>query len=282
MGNLGRKVARALFRTTEHGPQPKSSMANAAFHSIVYGPVKSRRLGISLGVNPLPTSRESCPPNCIYCQKGTADSVPIVARTNQAPSAGVIVTSAARKIIDTSRAGEKLESITIAGNGDPTLHPALLEIAENLRDLRNKWFPKADLSIISDSTNLGPDEIRRALRIFDRPIMRFEWGTQKTFTSMTGRNANDYKSVCEALHGLDRLIIQANFSPANSSEIETRAWIKKVEELRPKEVQILSNEAGSKKKGKGVSPSKLEDLAAQVTEKTGVPATVFVRETQPA
>ncbi|MBI5435045.1 MAG: hypothetical protein HZA52_19580 [Planctomycetes bacterium] len=259
-------------------------MANAAFHSIVFGPVKSRRLGISLGVNPTPTGREQCAPSCIFCQKGTADSVPILARSNQLPSAGVIVTSAARKIIELNKAGEKLESVTVVGNQDPTMHPSLLEIAENLRDLRNKWFPKADLSLISESTHLGSDEVRRALRVFDRPILRFEWGTQKLFSALTGRPAAEYKQLCEALTALDRLVIQANFGPQNCAEADVKAWAKKVEELRPKEIQILSNEPAGKKssKNKGLSNAKLEELATSISETAGIPTTVFTLETQPA
>lgn len=259
-------------------------MANAAYHAIVFGPVKSRRLGISLGINPTPSSREQCPPNCVFCQKGTADSVPILARANQLPSAGVIVTSAARKIIEMQKAGEKLESVTVVGNQDPTMHPNLLEIVENLRDLRNKWFPKADLSLLSESTGLGSDEVRRALRVFDRPILRFEWGTQKLFTSMTGRPANDYKQICEALTALDRLVVQASFGPQNSAEADVKAWAKKVEELRPKEIQILSSEPAGKKasKSKGLSNAKLEELATSLADEVGIPTAVFTLETQPA
>ena len=268
---------------TQLVPRPRF-MANAAYHSIVFGPVKSRRLGVSLGVNPTPTSREVCPPSCVFCQKGTADSVPILPRANQLPSAGVIVTSAARRIIEMQRAGDKLESVTIVGNQDPTMHPNLLEIAENLRDLRNKWFPKADLSLISDSNHLGSDEVRRALRVFDRPILRFEWGTQKQFTSMTGRAAAEYKQVCEALTVLDRLVIQARFGPQNSAEADVKVWAKKVEELRPKEIHILSSEPAGKKgsKAKGLTNAKLEELAVGLSENSGIPTTVFHLETQPA
>lgn len=255
-------------------------MSNAGFHSVVYGPIKSRRLGPSLGVNPVPSTREECEASCIYCQLGTADGVPILSRTNQLPSAGVIVTSAARKLIEMSRAGEKLETVMLAGNGDPTKHPALLEISENLRDLRNKWFAKADLVLLSDSTNLGTDEVRRALRVFDRPILRFEWGSAKTYTTMTGRSSADYKTVCDALTGVDRLVIQAEFGAQNSSDVDLRGWLKKLEELRPKEVHLLAPETSSKKaaKSKSATPTKLEELAAQVTEKTGAPATVFALE----
>jgi wyosine [tRNA(Phe)-imidazoG37] synthetase (radical SAM superfamily) len=256
-------------------------MSTATFHSVVYGPVKSRRLGTSLGVNPVPSSREGCDATCIICQRGSSDAVPILSRAGQLPSAGVIVTSAARRIIEMSRAGEKLESVTVVGNGDPTRHTSLLQITENLRDLRNKWFPKADLAVISDSNNLASEEIRRGLRIYDGPILRFEWGTLKTFTAMTERPAAEYKSICEALTALDRLVVQASFGPLNSTDVELKAWMKKVEELRPKEVQLLAPDGGKKAKVKGLSASKLEELAESFTEKTGIPAQVFSRETQP-
>jgi len=253
-------------------------------HSVVYGPVRTRRLGNSLGVNPVPSTRDGCPPDCVLCQSGLPEGVPILSRANQMPSAGVVVTTAARKIIELSKAGEKLDSIVLGGDGDPVRHPALLEITENLRDLRNKWFPKADLCLISDSE--FPDEVNtHALSIFDKPILRFEWGTAKTYGSMTSRPATGLKRVIERLAGVDRLIVQATFvqgTPDNSKEPEVRAWIKMLEELRPREVHLLTIEGARRgAKVRPVPASKLEQIAAQVTEKIGVPATVFVQEAQP-
>src|SRR5690242_9186311 len=114
-------------------------MTNPPFHAVVYGPIKTRRLGLALGINPVPTQTGNCPPECVFCKTGQADAVPIVTRINSAPSAGVIVTAAARRIIGMSKASEKLECIVISGNQDPTRHNQLLTITENLRDLRNKW-----------------------------------------------------------------------------------------------------------------------------------------------
>ena len=131
-------------------------MSNAPFHSVVYGPLKTRRLGIALGINPVPTATGNCLPDCVFCKTGQADAVPIVARINSVPSAGVIVTAAARRIIGMSKASEKIVCIVLSGNLDPTRHHQLLTITENLRDLRNKWFPKADLAILTDGTNLDP------------------------------------------------------------------------------------------------------------------------------
>ena len=130
-------------------------MSTAPYHPVVFGPYKSRRVGQSLGINPAPSPREGCPKDCVYCGGAEDGAAPIINRVSQAPSAGVIVTSAARRIIDMSKGGEKLACITLSGNNEPTMHPHLLEITENLRDLRNKWFPKAKLCLISDIPHLA-------------------------------------------------------------------------------------------------------------------------------
>ncbi len=258
-------------------------MSTAPFHSVVYGPVKTRRLGTALGINLVPTATGACPPECIYCKTGQADAVPIVARINSVPSAGVIVTAAARRIISMSKAGEKLDCIVLSGNLDPTRHHQLLTITENLRDLRNKWFSKADLAILTDGSNLEPADHRRALQIYDLPILRFEWGTVKTFTAMTGRKPEDLKTLATHLTGMDRLILSATFvqgGPDNSVDAEVKAWIKRVEELRPKEVQIQTVDTGKGKvnKSRTVPVARLEEIAAQLTEKTGIATTVLAEE----
>lgn len=258
-------------------------MTTAPFHSVIYGPIKSRRLGTALGINPVPSAAEGCPPDCTFCKTGQADAVPIVARMNAVPSAGVIVTAAARRIMSMSKASEKVECIAIAGNLDPTRHHQLLTITENLRDLRNKWFPKADLAILTDGTNLEPADHRRALQIYDMPILRFEWGTVKTFTAMTGRKPDDLKTLVTHLTGMDRLILSATFvqgGPDNAVDAEVKAWIKRVEELRPKEVQIqtIENPKGRAGKPRAVPAARLEEIAAQLTEKTGIATTVLAEE----
>jgi wyosine [tRNA(Phe)-imidazoG37] synthetase (radical SAM superfamily) len=261
-------------------------MTQASFHAVVYGPIKTRRLGAALGINPVPSSRESCGPECVYCRTGLAESVPILARASQLPSAGVIVTCAARRIMGLSKAGEKLESVMVAGNLDPTKHPSLLTITENLRDLRNKWFPKADLCLYTDGANLEAADTRRAMQIYDQPIVRFEWGTPKTFAAMTGRPQTDLKVLTGHLGGLDRLILQATFvqgGPDNATDPEVKAWVKRVEELRPKEVVIQTIETPKARtaKPRPVPVARLEEIAAQLSEKTGVATSVAVEEAQP-
>ena len=263
-------------------------MTTAPYHAIVYGPIKSRRLGLSLGINPTPTPREACPPGCLFCEKGAADTVPIISRVRGIPSAGVVVTSVARRVIEMSKAGEKLDSITVAGNGDPTLHPALMEISQNLSDLRNKWFPKADLCLISNSRSLASNDLRHTVNKYDQPILRFEWGTAKTHAAFVPESELDYKTLVERLMWLEhgKWIAQATLVTGtldNSSDKELAAWMKKLEELRPREVHLTTVEAGRKSSGvKGLPVARLEQIAAKLIEKLGLAVTVVAREAQPA
>jgi wyosine [tRNA(Phe)-imidazoG37] synthetase (radical SAM superfamily) len=258
-------------------------MSTAPYHAIVYGPIKLPRLGITLGVNPVPTQREGCASDCVYCKTGVAASVPIISRIKGLPSSGVVVTSAARKLIEMQRAGEKIETLAVTGDMDPTGHGHLLEISENLRDLRNKWFPKADLVLLSESRALTCPELRAVCTIYDEPVFRFDWGTAKTYETFRPGAELEYKTVFERLAQIDRVILQASFVQGaldNSSDKELTVWLKKVEELRPREVHITTPE-GTRKGVKPVSASRLEEIAAKVTERTGT-ATVVVAETAQA
>ena len=260
-------------------------MTLVPYHSIVYGPLKTRRLGTGLGINPVPSPRTDCGPDCIYCKTGSADAVPIISRVKATPSSGVIVTSIARRVIELHRAGDKLESFTVAGNQDPTMHPNLLAISENLRDLRNKWYPKAKLCLISDCEALTCPELRALCTIYDQPIFRFEWGTAKTYDAFRPNATLDYKTLVERLSPLERWIAQATFVQGaldNSNDREILAWIKRIEELRPREVHIYTLDGRAKGGVKPLTASKLEEIAAKLTEKTGIATEVMVREAQPA
>jgi wyosine [tRNA(Phe)-imidazoG37] synthetase (radical SAM superfamily) len=264
-------------------------MTSPPLHAVVYGPWKKRRFGgPTLGVNPCPTLTGECPPRCSICEHGLPETIPILTRTHQRPSSGVVVTSAARKIIELSKAGEKVKTILVAGPADPTLHPNLKEITENLRDLRNKWFPKAALRLHTRGEGLDAADTRRALLIYDKPIVRFEWGTVKTFTAMTGQKGPKLQGLANNLHGVDRLILEARFvrgGPDNSTDSEVKAWIKRVVEIAPREVQIMTIRGTPAKKTGGPRPvtaTRLEQISAQLSEKISGVVTLVDLEAQPA
>lgn len=259
-------------------------MSLAPYHSILYGPIRSRRFGISLGINLTPTPRTGCGADCLYCKTGYASAVPIVSRAHILPSAGLIVTNAARRIIEIQRAGEKIEGVTVSGTGDPTMHPNLLEISENLRDLKAKWFPKSKLNLLSPSEALSCPELRAVCAVYDRAVFTFEWGTAKTYETFRPKATLDYKTLVERFQPLDRWSAEATFVQGaldNSNDREVLAWIKKIEELRPKDVYLLTMPGKGKGGVKPVSAAKLEEIAAKLLEKTGIQSHVIAREAQP-
>jgi wyosine [tRNA(Phe)-imidazoG37] synthetase (radical SAM superfamily) len=189
------------------------------------------------------------------------------------PTQAVIVTTAARRLITMSKAGEKLESILVRGDFDPTLHPHLREIASNLKELQRKWYPKALLALATDGLHLENPDVRTALRVFDRVLLRLEYGTQKTFAALAGGKPKDLKDVVDRLASLDidRIVVQATFGQGdveNSSEGEVKAWIGHVSKLRPKAVQI-QNAAKGVKGRRPISKGRLDEIAAKLREKTG-------------
>ncbi len=237
---------------------------------IIIGPVKSERLGLVLGVD-----------------LGFQDAALAVSREVRMPRASVVVTTAARNLIRLSKAAEKFESLVIFGSErDPTLHPDFRDITTNLRDLRNKWYPKAKLCLVCDDPHLESPAVRVSLGIFDRVIARLEWGTTKCFTTATGRKGTDLAEIQAALTNLPQLVIQARFQRGdaeNSGDAEVKAWIKRLTEMHPREVHLINSDprvpgGGAKQKSKLVTKAKLSEIAAEVTKKTGVPVQVFAPE----
>jgi hypothetical protein len=237
---------------------------------IISGPFKTDRMGVVLAID-----------------LGSQDLTLAVSRDNRMPRASVVITTAARNIIRLSKAGEKVEGIVAYGSEtDPTLHPEFKEITGNLRDLRNKWYSKAKLWLVSDDTHLDEPDVRRALAIYDRFAVRMEWGTAKTFAAMTGRKTGEYTTLVGSLGHIENLVIQARFVRGtidNSTDAEVKAWVKRVAELKPREVHIQNGEpkAGSRgvaKKAKSIPKARASEIAAMVTEKTGIPAGVYTGE----
>lgn len=258
------------------------SSRETSHHAIVFGPFQSPSLGSCLGINIAPARRSKETEGTVFDKIAPDAGEPIISMRRKMPTPGVIVTSAARRIIELSKAGEKYESLVVTGNLEPTDHPELPEVIENLRQLRDKWMGKAALCLVSRDLNPATPHLRHVLGMFDKPIVRFEWGTAKAFASETKRPSSDLKSLVDLLTGLDRLILQATFGEgkaASSAPAEIKNWIKKVGEIRPREVHLGSPEG---KSARSLPASRLEKIAAELIETTGVPARVFAAEAVPA
>lgn len=248
-------------------PEPSLTPAKPALPTVVEspvftGPAKSERFGIALGVD-------------LTC----GDSGMVVSREVRMPRASYVITTAARHLIRQSKSGEKLDSVVVWGStSDATMHPEFKEVTQNLRDLRAKWYSKGALVLVTDSPRVEDSDVRHALSIYDRVVVRFEWGTAKTYSSLTGRKSTDYNNLCAHLGHLDNLVLQARFvrgEADNSTDAEVKAWVKKVAELKPRAVHILTGDSKSKKL-KVAPKSRITEISAEVTSKAGVPVETFL------
>ncbi|HBC77706.1 MAG TPA: radical SAM protein [Bacteroidales bacterium] len=223
-------------------------MPTFLFDRIIFGPVKSRRLGVSLGVNLLPASRKVCNFNCIYCECGwtsnsSGDKSPL-------PKRDEIYKALDRKLSEMKIKNTPPDVITFAGNGEPTLHPEFPAIVDDCIELRNKYFPEARIAVLSNSTTITIPSIREALLKVDQNILKLDSGFDLTVKVHNQPRVN--VKVTELIGNLKsfngQLIIQTLFlrgssnnqSIDNTTPEEIEAWLKAIKMIKPYEVMIYT------------------------------------------
>lgn len=152
-------------------------MGPALFHEIIYGPVKSRRLGNSLGVNIIPTNEKICSFDCIYCECGWTEGF---------TSNNFINIETFRNILEIHLKNLKqnntnLDSITFSGNGESTLHPEFLSITKETILLRDKYFAQAKITVLTNGSMLHLSQVQESLSIIDQPILKLDSAIQQEF-----------------------------------------------------------------------------------------------------
>jgi len=247
-------------------------------HGIVYGPVRSRRLGRSLGINVLPRRTKACNMDCAYCQYGWTHG-----REGGGPSrwpAPVRVEAAiAGRLHQAAANGELIDRLTVAGHGEPTLHPAFEEIAERVCRLRDRMAPEIRLAILSNSTTAGSLPVRRALALFDERYMKLDAGDPMTYARINGRRS--FSAIVDALRNLPRIVVQAMFvaddrgDVNNTTDHAVDAWIEAVDAIQPARVQVYTM-ARPPAQGdlKRVPPRRLREISER-GRALGIPADVF-------
>jgi wyosine [tRNA(Phe)-imidazoG37] synthetase (radical SAM superfamily) len=223
-------------------------MPTFLFDKIIFGPVKSRRLGVSLGINLLPSTRKLCNFNCIYCECGwTIDSKD---EKGYLPRRDEIYMALEKKLSEMKEKNQSPDVITFAGNGEPTLHPDFPGIIDDSIDLRNKYFPGARIAVLSNSTTITIPHIKEALLKVDQNILKLDSGFDLTVTVHNQPRVNI--KVAELIENLSRfngqLIIQTLFLRGtfkgkvidNTTPEEIETWLKAIEMIKPCEVMIYT------------------------------------------
>ena len=217
------------------------------FDQLIFGPIHSRRLGLSLGVNLLPIDAKICSFDCIYCECGfntTMQDSPI-------PSREQVYQALEAKLKEMMAEGQIPDVITFAGNGEPTLHKDFEGIIDDTIALRNKFCPTAKVSVLSNSTRIHKPHVFSALNKVDNNILKFDSAIERTMQLMdrpTGKHINVAWFIEHLKKFEGRLIIQTMFLRGeingerldNTTAEEVEAWLKALEEIRPQQVMIYS------------------------------------------
>jgi wyosine [tRNA(Phe)-imidazoG37] synthetase (radical SAM superfamily) len=223
-------------------------MATFLFDNIIFGPVKSRRLGVSLGINLLPATRKVCNFNCIYCECGWTGNINIM--KEPLPTRKEVYEALEMKLSSMKQKDQHPDVITYAGNGEPTLHPEFPGIIDDSIRLRNKYFPDTKIAVLSNSTSISKPEIRKALLKVDSNILKLDSAFDLTVKIHNQPRVNvKVDELIENLRGFNsRLIVQTLFLRGkfkgrvidNTTPDEIDAWLKAIEKIRPAEVMVYT------------------------------------------
>ena len=230
--------------------------------SYVFGPVRSRRLGASLGINVLPIKKKICSLNCIYCECGwNTDEINenVPQDLLSFPVSKIIKTELESVFVKIKNSSDVIDVITFSGNGEPTLHPQFAEIIDDTIELRNKYVPSVKIAVLSNSTNLGKEKIINALKKIDKPILKLDSANIDTFEKINlfginnkkndGKNKITIEKIIEGMRKFEgNFIFQTMFLKGilnneiidNTTDIEINGLIEAMKTTNPKQIMIYS------------------------------------------
>lgn len=244
------------------------------FKTNIVGPIHSRRLGISLGVNLLPANGKVCTFDCVYCECGyNADH-----RGGQMPDADIVLSQLETKLKEMTANGEGLDVITFAGNGEPTVHPRFAEVIDRTIELRNQYYPNAKVSVLSNATRMSIPSVHSALLKVDNNILKLDGAFDKT-VKIIDQPQDSHYSVKDIVEGMKafkgELIVQTMFVRGthngqdfdNTKPEEVAAWCNLMREIKPKQIMVYSLDRPTPEKALGkVSKEEMTELVKPLVE----------------
>ena len=230
-------------------------MSTIIYPSPIFGPVHSRRLGISLGINLMPADGKMCSFNCIYCECGfNEDHRPTLPR----PTREEVSQHLEQKLQEMVADGQLPDVLTFAGNGEPTCHPHFAEIIDDTLRLRDRYCPKAKVSVLSNSTMIHRQQVHDALMRVDNNILKLDTVDAEYIRMVDQPNANyDVHKVIERMKAFNgHIIIQTMFmrgeirrqksgvwcleSVDNTGEEYVAPWLEVLRDIRPQQVMVYT------------------------------------------
>jgi wyosine [tRNA(Phe)-imidazoG37] synthetase (radical SAM superfamily) len=249
---------------------------------VVYGPVSSRRLGASLGVNVLPFGVKVCSFNCSYCQCGwTYDTIDhaTLARAPW-PSPEAVEEGVAARLVELRAAGARVDAITFAGNGEPTLHPQFSACVRGVRRARDRHWPGARTDILTNGAHLERDDVVEGLNLLDARYVKLDAGSEAMFMDMnTPVTPVSLEEILANLPRLKDFTAQSMFSRGridNTGDADVDEWVQTCARARPRSVQVYSiSRIPADPRLRPVPRERLEAIAARLRERAAIPAEVF-------
>lgn len=251
------------------------------YPSPIFGPVHSRRLGVSLGINLMPGDGKICSFDCIYCECGfNKDFKPKAAR----PTREEVRQALEAKLKDMQQNGPAPDVLTFAGNGEPTLHPDFAGIISDTLQLRDHYFPKAKVSVLSNSTMIHKPEVFEALRRIDNNILKLDT-VDEAYIQALDQPAKGYdvQRIIQHMKAFEgRCIIQTMFLKGsyngkdmdNTSDSFVRPWLETVKEIAPHQVMIYTIDRETPTQGLQKATHEELDRIAAMVEAAGISCSV--------
>ncbi|MBD5321049.1 MAG: radical SAM protein [Paramuribaculum sp.] len=248
-------------------------MQTVLFHETIFGPIHSRRLGSSLGVNLSPRDGKVCSFDCLYCEAGFNAQGP---GTTGLPSREEVGRLLEEKLLTMKKNGDRLDVITFSGNGEPTMHPDFEGIIEDTIGLRDRYFPDVKISVLSNSTRLGSESVCRALRRVDNNLLKLDSALTPTIRLLDRPVNPDFtaEKVIEQIARFgEQCVVQTmilrgshNGQPVdNTTDEEVDALIDAYRRIRPRQVMLYSIDRRTPEQAlQKVGREELEQIAERI------------------
>ncbi len=254
-------------------------MQTVLFHDTIFGPIHSRRLGTSLGVNLSPVDGKTCSFDCLYCEAGYNAQGPGRAGI---PSRDIVRALLRDKLAAMSAEGRTLDVITFSGNGEPTLHPDFPDIIDDVIALRDEFYPMAKVSVLNNSTMIHKPRVAEALRKADNNILKLDSAVEATMRALD-RPGSEAFTVDKVVERLEQFagtgIIQTMFTRGshdgcpvdNTTEAEVDALIEAYRRIRPRMIMVYSIDRQTPEHSlQRVGREELQSIADRIASATGI------------
>jgi wyosine [tRNA(Phe)-imidazoG37] synthetase (radical SAM superfamily) len=271
-----------MIQQTQHGNQHQqflnviSKMDDTfLFSDLIFGPIKSRRLGHSLGINVLPTASKFCNFDCIYCECGWTHNNINTALNLPAPDD--IVQQLIKKATALRKERIEIDNITFAGNGEPTLHPKFEQIVSDVILVRNLLLPESKISVLTNATMLHKQSVKSGLAKVDTCMFKLDAGTEELFQQINQPLGGlTLEKIKKQLKEVTRdIVIQSMFFKGNykgheidnTATHEVEAWVQHILDIKPKSVMLYSINRATPAKGlKAVSKAELTKIGSHLKQ----------------